>query len=182
MKKNILFGFLGLLIFFIQGCDAPKVALQEGKQYTVGEWAGGNFYYTTYAWKGGEFAEAIAITREFGELVKQRAKSEISLGYYPDQKNWKIGMLSEDTALDITVRGQKALKQDIPSGSYATMNLTGFPDKFYTIYNNFTAMLKKDGYSIESGFYEIYNYDTFNNPAMKEAGKSGQLKCKVTKK
>ena len=126
MKK--IYILLLFIIFMIFSCKYPELLKQDGNNYKIIDWQGGNFYYVTYIWKGGKFDDAIEIIKEFVDIAKKRNLNEIAIGRFPTGKEWQLGILTDQTFKLTEIKSYKINSIKITSGKYASMLGKGNPE------------------------------------------------------
>ena len=158
----------------------PKVVKQDGRNYRIIDWDGGNFVFITYQWKGQGFQDAVEIYKKMDELKKSRNLDEQAFGRFSSGKVWQIGFLAKAPVDVDSINGYKLEEENFPSGKYASLILSGYPENTYMYWQTFKKWLERDGYKIESPVLEIYQNDTFNNN-IPETKRNGELRYKVSK-
>lgn len=178
MQKILLFIPFTLLAFI--SCKTPDIVMQNGNLYSVANWQGGEFVYVTYKWKGGSFNKAVELVKYFNQVVIDRNEGEEAIAILPTKTTWKIGFIAKSPFELSEIHGHTVLKENVPAGKYATMRLKGYPDFMFTHYKKFSKQLKKDGYKVVSPVFEIYTYDTFNNPLIPPENKIGEIRYRIS--
>lgn len=179
MKKNlslVLFAFL-----FLFSCKTPDIVKQNGSRYVVSTWYGGEFVYITYQWKKGGFERAIELAKYFNQLTIDRKEGEEVIAMFPTKTTCKIGFIAKAPFEFSEISGYAVARENIPAGQYATMKLKGYPKSMFTYHGKFKKILKKDGYNVLSPVFEIFTYDTFNNPSVPMENRIGEIRYRISR-
>lgn len=174
MDKKII---LILILFLLVSC-IPQVIKQNGKNYQIIDWEGGNFIYLTYNWKGGKFDDALELIKKLDEIKKSRGLDELALARFPSGKEWHIGFIAKAPFIIDTINGYKIEQVNLPAGKYASLKTKGYPENLYIYWPRFKEWLIKDGLKIESPVFEIYKNETFD-PKIPSPKRNGELRYKI---
>lgn len=153
MKKMILILIL-LLIF--SGCKKPEIIMNGNKIYTISLWEGGTFLYLKYELEGLKFEDAVILEKEFSKWGEERGIKIVSMGRFPDKKNWQLGFLSNKIPEEKEFKGRKIMSMKVPAGNYATLKGKGYPEGLFKYWKTLKEALLTDNYAIMSPVFEIY--------------------------
>jgi hypothetical protein len=177
MKKKII---LLLLIAMVFSCKIPKLLKQDNANYKVTDWEGGKFYFVSYHWNGKDFTDAIDIIKGFVDLVKDRAlNDETAIGRFEEGKDWQLGIVTKNEFQLKEFKGKKIESIDIPSGKYAALKTTGYPEYIFLYYDKLKNWALHDGYKIESPAIEIYKLTFDEKTDVKN--RIGEVRYQVSK-
>jgi hypothetical protein len=171
--------FLLISVIFILVSCIPKLVQQDGKNYKIIDWNGGNFVNITYIWKGGKFDDAIELIRKINEITKTRGLDETAIGIFPPGKEWQLGFISKGPINFEFIMGNKVSETPVPEGKYASMKIKGFPEYLFLYYEKLRKWISIDGYKVESQPIEIYNPDSFN-AKMQSVKRNGELRFRIS--
>lgn len=140
----------------IMGCKKPDIIMNNDKIYSINMWEGGTFLYLKYKFEGFKFDDAVILEKEFSKWGEEKGIKIISLGRFPDKKNWQLGFLAKETPSEKEFKGHKIMSLKIPAGNYACLKGKGNPEGIYKYWNSLKENLIADNYAIMSPVFEIY--------------------------
>ena len=153
--KKISIIIISVLLGFV-ACSVPVIIENKGKNYETIKWEGGNFFFITYHWKGGKFDDAVDLIKKWIDLTKSRNLGEYSIGRFPANNEWQLGIISAKGLEISEFEGFKIEKITVSSGDYASLKAKGYPENIFYHWESFKKLLLKDRYEVLSPVFEIY--------------------------
>lgn len=177
MKKAII---LMVILLSIIGCKKPDIIMNDDKIYTVDIWEGGTFLYLKYELEGLNFEDAVILEKEFSKWGDEKGIRVLSIGRFPDKKNWQLGFLAKEIPAEKEFKGRKIMTQKVPAGKYATLKGKGYIEGLYKHWKPLKERLIVDEYAIMSPVFEIYT-DILDS-TISEPHQLGEIKYRVIDK